>query len=91
MAVRIILKLLSDLRGATGFKVGKWTFKYRKDKQEYPFNRETFENMVPVTARKYRKKYDKPIQQLKINAGLPVTTEKVIDPELKDIQKLAGK
>jgi hypothetical protein len=85
-----ILRILSDLRGATGFKVGTWTFKYRKDKQEYPFNRETFESMVPTTARRYRKKYEAPIKQMKINAGIPVKDEKIDDPEIKDIQKLAG-
>jgi hypothetical protein len=82
--------ILKDLTGATGIKFSKWTFKFMKEKTYVPFTQENFNKIVPLSPLKYRRLYEKPIQDLKIAAGLPVTTPEVDNEENKNLQKLAG-
>lgn len=79
------LKAVSQIDPKTG-----WKFKYMKSKEYQPLTRENFNATVPLTPRAYRKIYQKPINDLKIAAGLPVPSEPVQDPELQQLQSLAG-
>jgi hypothetical protein len=85
-----IAKLLSDLKAASGIKRNQWKFKHMKDKEYMPFERLAFETKVPLSSRAYRKRYIKPIEDMKNIAGLPVKTPPVQDQDLKQLQNLAG-
>jgi hypothetical protein len=85
-----IAKLLKDLTAASGIKLNQWKFKHMKQKDYVPFDREAFEATVPLSSRAYRKRYIKPIEDMKNIAGIPVKTPPVQDQELKQLQNLAG-
>jgi hypothetical protein len=85
-----IHKILSDLKAASGINPNQWKFKFMKDKEYQPFTKENFDNIVPLSPKEYRKRYQKPIDDLKTAAGLPVSTAPVEDQDLKQLQNLAG-
>jgi hypothetical protein len=85
-----IFRILSDLKAASEIKPSDWRFKYMKEKDYHPFTEETFNDVVALSPKIYRKRYHKPINDIKTAAGLPVTTPPVEDEDLKQLQNLAG-
>lgn len=81
--------LIDDLGTLTEFGPEDWTMHYRGE--TYPFTRETFEKVVPLSPKAYREKYDEELNEMRIAAGMetkPVYDKK--DPELQAIQSAAG-
>lgn len=85
-----IQEILSDLKAASGLKPTQWRFKLMKEDQYQPFTEQNFNSVVARSPREYRKRYQKPINDIKTAAGLPVTTPPVEDQDLKQLQNLAG-
>ena len=86
-----IEKILKDLQAASGINPATgWKFSFMKEKTYQLFNKENFNKLVPLTARMYRKRFVKPVQDIKTAAGLPVSTDKPADKELQGLQSLAG-
>ena len=81
-----IAKMLKDLTASSGIKLNQWKFKHMKQKDYVPFERGTFESVVPLSSRAYRKRYIEPIEDMKNIAGIPVKTPPVQDQELKQLQ-----
>jgi hypothetical protein len=85
-----ISRILSDLRAASDIDPTTWRFKYMKEKDYRPFTQDEFDQVVALSPRTYRKRYQKPIDDMKTAAGLPVSTPPVEDEDLKQLQNLAG-
>jgi hypothetical protein len=83
-------QLLDDLNTLTEFKdSSEWTIHYKDEK--YPFSVETFEQVVPLSPKAYRDRHEEGLNEMRIAAGLPVTsTYDPEDPVLQSIQSAAG-
>jgi len=81
--------LLSDLNTLTEFDVGDWTMHYKG--KEVPFSRDEFDKLVPLTPRAYRERYEKDLNEMRAQAGLPTKrTYDESDKALQAIQSAAG-
>jgi hypothetical protein len=81
--------LLSDLNTLTEFDVTDWTMHYKG--KEVPFSRDAFDSTVPLTPRAYRERYEKDLNEMRAQAGLP--TKRIYDQDdklLQSIQSAAG-
>jgi hypothetical protein len=81
--------LLSDLNTLTEFDVADWIMHYKG--KEVPFSRDTFDQLVPLTPRAYRDRYEKDLNEMRSVAGLP--TKRIYDQDdraLQAIQSAAG-
>ncbi len=81
--------LLNDLNTLTEFNVDDWTMHYKG--KDIPFSRDTFDQTVPLTPRAYRERYEKDLNEMRAQAGLP--TKRIYDQDdklLQSIQSAAG-
>ena len=81
--------LLSDLNTLTEFDVEDWNMHYKG--KEVPFSRDEFDQLVPLTPRAYRERYEKDLNEMRAQAGLP--TKRIYDESdkaLQAIQSAAG-
>jgi hypothetical protein len=81
--------LLSDLNTLTEFDVNDWTMHYKG--KEVPFSRDEFDQLVPLTPRAYRERYEAELNEMRSAAGMP--TKRIYDQEdklLQSIQSAAG-
>ena len=82
-------QLLNDLNTLTEFDVSDWTMHYKG--KEIPFNRDTFDQTVPLSPKAYRDRYEGDLNEMRVAAGMPVvTTYDRKDPDLQAIQSAAG-
>jgi len=59
--------------------------------KEYPFSRESFERVVPLSPRAYREQHDQDLNEMRVAAGLPVVVSyDETDPLIQSIQSAAG-
>jgi hypothetical protein len=82
-------QLLSDLETLTEFKTDDWVMHYKG--KEVPFSRDEFDKLVPLTPRAYRERYEKDLNEMRSQAGLP--TKRIYDESdkaLQAIQSAAG-
>jgi hypothetical protein len=77
-------QLLSDLETLTEFKTDNWTMHYKG--KEVPFSRDEFDRVVPLTPRAYRERYEKDLNEMRAQAGLP--TKRVYDETDKTLQAI---
>jgi hypothetical protein len=81
--------LLSDLNTLTEFDVSDWTMHYKN--KSVPFSRDEFDRLIPLTPREYRERYEKDLNEMRAQAGLP--TKRIYDQDdkaLQAIQSAAG-
>jgi hypothetical protein len=81
--------LLNDLNTLTEFDVADWTMHYKG--KEVPFSRDEFDQLVPLTPRAYRERYEAELNEMRAQAGLP--TKRIYDQDdklLQSIQSAAG-
>jgi hypothetical protein len=81
--------LLNDLNTLTEFDVTDWTMHYKG--KEVPFTRDEFDQLVPLTPRAYRERYEKDLNEMRAAAGMP--TKRMYnqdDKALQAIQSAAG-
>lgn len=81
--------LLSDLNTLTEFDVSDWTMHYKN--KSVPFSRDEFDRLIPLTPRDYRERYEKDLNEMRAQAGLP--TKRIYDQDdkaLQAIQSAAG-
>ena len=83
-------QLLNDLNTLTEFEDSSaWTMHYKDE--HIPFSRDAFDQLVPLSPRAYRERYEKDLNEMRVAAGMPVvTTYDRKDPELQTIQSAAG-
>jgi hypothetical protein len=78
-----ISEALDDLQTLTEFDTTDWTMHY--DDQTVPFSRETFDRMVPLSPKEYRRRKESDLNEIREAAGL--SPRQIFDRE-KDIQQL---
>lgn len=83
-------QLLDDLNTLTEFeKSSDWTMHYKGN--DVPFTRDTFDQMVPLSPKAYREKYEGDLNEMRVAAGLPVIVSyDKKDRALQAIQSAAG-
>lgn len=74
--VENIIKILSDLRPASKFKVKDWKFRYMKNDNVCPVTTANLKKYVPLSPRKYRQLFNKPIEDIQLAAGITPKSEK---------------
>jgi hypothetical protein len=82
--------LLNDLNTLTEFEDSSaWTMHYKG--QEIPFTRDEFDQLVPLSPKAYRDRYEKDLNEMRAAAGVPtVSTYDKQDRALQAIQSAAG-
>ena len=82
--------LLNDLNTLTEFADSSdWTMHYKG--QSIPFSRDAFDQLVPLSPRAYRERYEKDLNEVRVAAGLPVVVSyNKRDRALQAIQSAAG-
>lgn len=82
--------LLNDLNTLTEFEDSSdWTMHYKG--KTIPFSRDEFDQLVPLSPRAYRERYEKDLNEVRIAAGLPVVVSyDKKDRALQAIQSAAG-
>jgi hypothetical protein len=76
--------LLNDLNTLTEFDVTDWTMHYKG--KDVPFSRDIFDSTVPLTPRAYRERYEKDLNEVRAQAGLP--TKRIYDQDDRDLQAI---
>jgi hypothetical protein len=82
-------QLLDDLNTLTEYNKDDWTMHYKG--KEIPFSRDDFDQLVPLTPRAYRERYEADLNEMRAQAGLP--TKRIYDQKdkaLQAIQSAAG-
>ena len=84
-----VAMLIDDLGTLTEFDSKDWTMHYRG--KEVPFTRDTFDSMIPLSPKEYRKKFDAELNEWRVAAGVPTKDlyEKD-DPAIRSIRTAAG-
>lgn len=87
-----ILELMNDLMNLTEQELEEWRVSYLDSNKSHPLTVETLRKIIPLTAKAYRKKYEKDEQldQLKSAAGLPVDTAAPINEYTEKLRIAAG-
>ena len=80
--------LLDDLSTLTEFTKDDWIIHYRD--KEYPFSRDTFDSIVPLSPKQYREKFETGMNEMRVAAGLPTKQIYERDNLMKSIQSAAG-
>lgn len=78
-------KILSDLSAATGLSLNEWKFRYMNIEHYFPLDIKNFTELVPLSARAYRDKFNQDIEEMKMLSGLPVGS---FVPQEQDLKKL---
>ncbi len=82
--------LLNDLNTLTEYAdSNEWTMHYKG--KEIPFSRDMFDQLVPLSPRAYRERYEKDLNEVRVAAGVPVVSNyDKKDRALQAIQSAAG-
>ena len=80
---------LDDLGTLTEFEsASDWTMHYQD--QDVPFSRETFDRLVPLSPREYRRRNEKDLNEMRAAAGMDVKPVFEVDRDLRQLQSAAG-
>jgi hypothetical protein len=79
---------IDDLSTLTEFTTKDWTMHY--DDRESPFDRETFDRLVPLSPKEYRKRKESELNEMRAAAGIDTVQIFERDPEIRTIQSAAG-
>lgn len=80
--------LLDDLSTLTEYDSSEWEFRYKN--QVYPWQEDTFKNLVPDSPKKYREEKESTLNSLREIAGLDHKNIYKRDKILKELQNIAG-
>lgn len=82
-------EVLDDLGTLTEFKdSGDWTLHYQG--KSYPFSRETFDRLVPLSPKDYRARKEKDLNEVRAAAGLDTKPVFERDQDIRQLQSAAG-
>jgi len=84
-----VTDMLDDLSTLTEYQLSDWTMHY--DGKEYPFTKEQFDRLVPLSPAQYRKVKEQDLNEMRAAAGVPtISTYDRDDRNLKALQSAAG-
>ena len=90
-AVEDIIQLLEDLMNLTSQKISDWRVRYGKSLEDRRLDRESLEDMIPLTAEEYNNEYGQTaIDKLKAIAGVKVTTKAPKNEYTESLRIAAG-
>lgn len=79
---------VQDLETLTELKPEDWTMHY--EDQTMPFNRETFDRIVPLSPKAYRERKQRDLNEMRAAAGLQTVQINQPDKVLRALQSIAG-
>lgn len=91
-----IYQLLSDFTNLTEFAIDTWQMQYHTSSNKYPVTLETLNELIPLSAETYRKKFvndiddARKIDQLKHSAGLDIDTKAPVNEFTERLRIAAG-
>lgn len=85
-----IVQIIEDLKAASTYKLKDWKFRYMKTPVVHSLTVENIRQFVPLSPKKYRNLFQKPIEELKIASGMPIATKNNLTPEQRKIMHGAG-
>jgi hypothetical protein len=93
-----LMDIVGDLNSLTGTRLDDWRFTYRRDPTVRQLTAENIQEVVPLTPREYRARFEKKpprtkstdINDIKTAAGIDVPAPDVKDSELQSLQRAAG-
>ena len=83
-----ISSAINDLATLTEFTPEDWTMHYEGN--ESPFNRETFDRLVPLSPKEYRREKEADLNEMRAAAGIDPVQIFERDAEIRAIQSAAG-
>lgn len=84
-----IANLLDDLSTLTEYKSDTdWTMHY--EGKEYPFSQETFDSIVPLSPKEYRKRKDEDLNEMRVAAGVEPVQIHDRERDIRSLQAAAG-
>jgi hypothetical protein len=81
-------RILSDLATLTEFDENEWTMKY--EDKDYPFTVETFNRVVPLSPKEYRRVKEKDLNEMRVAAGIDPKQIYERERDIKQLQSAAG-
>jgi hypothetical protein len=86
--IKQLHEMLADMETITEFEPAEWIIRYRDE--NYPFDVDTLEAVIPLTPRAYREAVDSELNEMRTVAGLPVKVKIIKDDFIKTLQQQAG-
>lgn len=98
----LIVDLIEDLLNLTHQSMDDWTFSYYRDRTRHPLDEETLDEVIPLTPKEYRVRFEKKsrraksidqvsqINDLKAAAGVPIAPAGPQAPDVQAMQAAAG-
>jgi hypothetical protein len=87
-AGRHIAEAIDDLTTLTEFVPEDWTMHY--ESKTVPFSQETFDRMVPLSPKEYRKKKESDLNEMRAAAGLDPKAVFEREQDIRQLQSAAG-
>jgi hypothetical protein len=87
-AGRNIADALSDLETLTEYTIDDWTIHY--EGKSMPFTVETFDQVIPLSPKDYRKKKETDLNEMRSAAGIDTKSVFERDREMRQLQSAAG-
>ena len=87
-AGRNIADAINDLETLTEFTSEDWTMHY--DAKSVPFSQETFDRLVPLSPKEYRKKKESDLNEMRAAAGLEPKAVFEREQDIRQLQSAAG-
>ena len=85
-----LMEILEDLRAASNINPTSWKFRYLRDVNYYPLNKENVLKYVPISPRIYRERFMTSLDEVRIAAGMPIKTKSVKNKLLNALRLMAG-
>jgi hypothetical protein len=85
-----IIEILEDLRAASNIDPESWKFKYLRDTNYYPLNRENILKYVPISPRIYRDRFMSALDEVRHAAGIPIVHKSVKNKLMDALRLLSG-
>lgn len=90
-APKQILEFMEDLMNLTEQDLSEWTVSYYRNKKEHPLDIATLRSLIPLTPEEYNKTFGKkPVEDIKMAAGIKVKTKAPKNQHTESIRTLAG-
>ena len=83
-----IQEVLEDLGTLTEYSLNDWSMHY--DDQTLPFSVESFNRVVPLSPKEYRKKKESDLNEMRAAAGIEIKPVLERDQEIQKLQSAAG-
>lgn len=87
-AGRWIKEMLDDMSTLTEYKLDDWTMHY--DGESYPFSVETFDRVVPLSPKEYRRRKEQDLNEMRAAAGLEPVQVFEREQDIRQLQSAAG-